>query len=122
LASAVIALTSVDAFSKPTHKQAASHPSKAIKAENHKHRVGTQASHRNKTAKAENHQHQSQTEGDALRAGARTENPAAARPGEYGRFDTSNAAGAGACRDKAGDPAGTAAQVQRGDGAYGIDQ
>src|SRR5262249_37459826 len=62
LASAVIALTSVDAFSKPTHKQAASYPSKAIKAENHKHRVGTQASHRNKTAKAENHKHQSQTE------------------------------------------------------------
>ena len=62
MASAVIALTSVDAFSNPTHKQAASHPSKAVKAENHKHRAGTQASHRTKTAKTENHKHQSQTE------------------------------------------------------------
>ena len=62
LASAVIALTSVDAFSNPAHKQAASHPSKAVKAENHKHRVGTQGSHRKRTAKAENHKHQSQTE------------------------------------------------------------
>ena len=62
LVSASIALPSVDAFSNPAHKQAASHPSKAVKAENHKHRVGTQASHRNKTAKAENHKHQSQTE------------------------------------------------------------
>jgi soluble lytic murein transglycosylase len=58
---ASIALPSVDAFSNPAHKQAASHPSKAVKAENHKHRVGTQASHRNKTAKTENHKHQSQT-------------------------------------------------------------
>jgi soluble lytic murein transglycosylase len=62
LVSASIALPSVDAFSNPAHKQAASHPSKAVKAENHKHRVGTQASHRNKTAKTENHKHQSQTE------------------------------------------------------------
>jgi soluble lytic murein transglycosylase len=62
LVSASIALPSVDAFSNPAHKQAASHPSKAVKAENHKHRVGTQASHRGKTAKAENHKHQSQTE------------------------------------------------------------
>ena len=62
LVSASIALPSVNAFSNPAHKQAASHPSKAVKAENHKHRVGTQASHRNKTAKAENHKHQSQTE------------------------------------------------------------
>ena len=62
LASAVIALASVDAFSKTTHKHAASHPSKAIKAENRKHRVGTQGSHRNKTSKAENHKHESQTE------------------------------------------------------------
>ena len=62
LASAVIALPSVDAFSNPAHKQAASHPSKAVKAENHKHRVGTQGSHRKRTAKAENHKHQSQTE------------------------------------------------------------
>ena len=62
LVSASIALTSVDAFSNPAHKQAASHPSKAVKAENHKHRVGAQASHRGKTAKTENHKHQSQTE------------------------------------------------------------
>jgi len=62
LVSASIALPSVDAFSNPAHKQAASHPSKAAKAENHKHRVGTQASHRNKTTKTENHKHQSQTE------------------------------------------------------------
>jgi soluble lytic murein transglycosylase len=62
LASAIIALASVDAFSNPAHKQAASHRSKAVKAENHEHRVGTQASRRNKTAKAENHKHQSQTE------------------------------------------------------------
>ena len=62
LVSASIALTSVDAFSNPAHKQAASHPSKAVKAENHKHRLGAQASHRGKTAKTENHKHQSQTE------------------------------------------------------------
>jgi soluble lytic murein transglycosylase len=47
---------------KPSQKKAASHPSKAVEAENHKHRVGTQASHRNKAAKTENHKHQSQTE------------------------------------------------------------
>jgi soluble lytic murein transglycosylase len=70
LASVSIALTSVDAFSNPAHKQAASHPSKAVKAENHKHRVGAQASHRNKTAKAENHKHQSQTEKHSERAPA----------------------------------------------------
>jgi peptidoglycan lytic transglycosylase len=62
LVSATIALPSVDAFSNPAHKQAASHPSKAVKAENHRHRAGTQASHRNKTAKGENHKHQSRTE------------------------------------------------------------
>ena len=62
LVSASIALPSVDAFSTPTHKQAASHPSKAVKAENHKHRAGTQVSHRTKTAKAENHKRRSQTE------------------------------------------------------------
>jgi soluble lytic murein transglycosylase len=62
LVSASIALPSIDAFSNPAHKHAASHPSKAVKAENHKHRAGTQASHRNKTAKAENHKHRSQTE------------------------------------------------------------
>src|SRR6516225_5325187 len=62
LASASIALASVDAFSNPAHKRGASHPSKAVKAENHKHRAGTQPSHRNKTAKAENHKHRSQTE------------------------------------------------------------
>ena len=62
LVSASIALTSVDAFSNPTPKQAPSHPSKAVKAEDHKHRVGTQGSHRGKTAKAENHKHHSQTE------------------------------------------------------------
>src|SRR6516225_12226422 len=68
LASAVIALPSVDAFSNPAHKQAASHPSKAVKAENHKRRVGTRASHRNKTGKTENHKHQSQTEKHSERA------------------------------------------------------
>ena len=62
LVSASIALPSVNAFSNPAHKHAASHPSKAVKAENHKHRVGTQALHRNKTAKTENHKHQSETE------------------------------------------------------------
>jgi soluble lytic murein transglycosylase len=62
LVSASIALPSIDAFSNPAHKHAASHPSKAVKAENQKHRAGTQASHRNKTAKAENHKHRSQTE------------------------------------------------------------
>ena len=45
LASAVIALTSVDAFSNPAHKQAASHPSKAVKAENHKHQSHAEAKH-----------------------------------------------------------------------------
>jgi len=57
LASAVIALTSLDAFSNPTHKQA-SHPSKTVKAENHRQQVGTQASHRGKTAKGEHHKQQ----------------------------------------------------------------
>ncbi len=59
---ASIALPSVDAFSNPAHKQAASHPGKAVKAENHKHRIGTQAPHQNKPDKTENHKHQSQTE------------------------------------------------------------
>src|SRR5262249_232645 len=62
LASAVMALTSLDAFSNPTHKQA-SHPSKTVKAENHKQQLGTQASHRGKTAKAENHKQQVGTQG-----------------------------------------------------------
>ena len=61
LVSASIALPSVDAFSNPAHKQAASQPSKAVKAEKRKHRAGT-PSHRNKTGKTENHKHQSQTE------------------------------------------------------------
>ena len=74
LASAVIALTSVDAFSKTTHKHAASHPSKAIKAENHKHRVGTQASHRNKTAETENHKHRAGTQASHRTKTAKTEN------------------------------------------------
>ena len=45
LVSAGIALPSVDAFSNPTHKQAAPHPSKAVKAENHKHQSQTEAKH-----------------------------------------------------------------------------
>ena len=61
-ASAIIALTSAEGFSKPAHKQAASHRNVAAKAENHKHRVATHASHRDKTAKVEKHKHQSQTE------------------------------------------------------------
>ena len=61
LVSASIALPSVDAFSNPAHKQAASHPSKAVKAEKRKHRAET-PSHRNKKGKTENHKHQSQTE------------------------------------------------------------
>ena len=62
LASAIIALTGSDAFSNPGHKPVASHPSKAAKAEDHKHRAGTDASHRHQTAKADNHKHQSLTE------------------------------------------------------------
>jgi len=61
-ASAIIALTSAEGFSKPAHKQAASHRNVAAKAENHKHRVATHASHRDKTAKVEKHKRQSQTE------------------------------------------------------------
>jgi soluble lytic murein transglycosylase len=45
LVSASIALTSVDAFSNPAHKQAPSHPSKAVKAENHKHPSQAEAKH-----------------------------------------------------------------------------
>jgi hypothetical protein len=55
-------VTSADAFSNPGHKQVASHRSKATNAENHKHRVATDASHRAKAAKAGNHKHQSPTE------------------------------------------------------------
>jgi len=73
LAWAVIALTSLDAFSKPTHKQA-SHPSKTVKAENHKQQVGTQASHRGKTAKAENHKRQVGTQGSHRGKTAKAEN------------------------------------------------
>ena len=62
LVSASIALPSVDAFSNPTHKHAAPHPSKTVKAEDHKHRVGTQSSHRNKTAETENHKHRAGTQ------------------------------------------------------------
>ncbi len=61
-ASAIVALTSAEGFSKPAHKQAASHRNVAAKAENHKHRVATHASHRDKTAKVEKHKHQSPTE------------------------------------------------------------
>jgi len=74
LVSAGIALPSVDAFSNPTHKQAAPHPSKAVKAENHKHRVGTQASHRNKTAETENHKHRAGTQASHRTKTAKTEN------------------------------------------------
>src|SRR6516165_5624855 len=74
LVAASIALPSVDAFSNPTHKQAASHPSKAVKAENHKHRVGTQASHRNKTAETENHKHRAGTQASHRNKTAKTEN------------------------------------------------
>ena len=73
LASAVIALTSLDAFSNPTHKQA-SHPSKTVKAENHKQQVGTQASHRSKTANGENHKQQVGTQGSHRGKTAKTEN------------------------------------------------
>ena len=62
LASAIIALTSTDAFSNPNHKQVASHRNEAAKAENHKHRVAKDASHRHKASKAEDHKHQSATE------------------------------------------------------------
>jgi soluble lytic murein transglycosylase len=62
LASAIIVLTSADAFSNPGHKQVASHRNTAAKAENHKHRGATDASHRNKANKAENHKHRSGTE------------------------------------------------------------
>jgi soluble lytic murein transglycosylase len=74
LASASIALTSVNASSNPAHKQAASHPSKAVKAENHKHRVGAQASHRTKTAETENHKHQAGTQGSHRTKTAKAEN------------------------------------------------
>ncbi len=62
LASAIIPLIGTDAFSNPAHKQVASHRHTAAKAENHKHRVATDASHRHKAAKADNHKHQSPTE------------------------------------------------------------
>jgi soluble lytic murein transglycosylase len=62
LASAIVALTSADAFCNPGHKQVASHHNKVAKAENHKHRLATDASHRHKPSKAENHKHGSQTE------------------------------------------------------------
>ncbi len=61
LAPAIIALTGSHAFSNPGHKQVASYPHTATKAENQKHRAAG-ASHRHKAAKAENHKHQSPTE------------------------------------------------------------
>jgi soluble lytic murein transglycosylase len=62
LASAIIPLIGTDAFSNPAHKQVASHRHTAATAENHKHRVATDAAHRHKVAKADNHKHQSPTE------------------------------------------------------------
>ncbi len=79
VASAIIALTSTDAFSNPevaahhytaakaeSHKNRlateASHRHKAGKAEDHRHQVATEASHRHKAGKAEDHKHQSATE------------------------------------------------------------
>jgi hypothetical protein len=62
LVSAIIALIGTDAFSNPAHKQAASHRPTAAKADNHKHRLATDASHWHKAAKADHHEHQSPTE------------------------------------------------------------
>jgi hypothetical protein len=62
LVSATIALIGTDAFSNPAHKQAASHQRTAAKADNHKHRLATDASHWHKAAKADHHEHQSPTE------------------------------------------------------------
>ena len=58
----IIALIGTGAFSNPAHKQAASHRRTAAKADNHKHRLATDASHRHKAAKADHHKHQSPTE------------------------------------------------------------
>jgi hypothetical protein len=62
LVSAIIALIGTDAFSNPAHKQAASHRRTAAKADNHKHRLATDASHWHKAAKADHHKHQSPAE------------------------------------------------------------
>jgi soluble lytic murein transglycosylase len=57
VAAAIIAPTSVDAFSNPGHKLVASHQNKAVKAETGKPRVAMDESHRNQAAKAESHKH-----------------------------------------------------------------
>jgi hypothetical protein len=62
LVSAIIALIGTDAFSNPAHKQAASHQLTAAKADNHKHRLATDASPWHQAAKADHHKHQSPTE------------------------------------------------------------
>jgi len=62
LVSAIIALIGTDAFSNPAHKQAASHRRTAAKADNHKHRLATDASHQHKAGKADHHKHQSPAE------------------------------------------------------------
>ena len=62
LVSAIIALIGTDAFSNPAHKQAASHRRTSARADNHKHRLATDASHWHKAAKADHHKHQSPTE------------------------------------------------------------
>ena len=62
LVSAIIALIATDALSNPAHKQAASHRRTAAQADNHKHRLATDASHWHKAAKADHYKHQSPTE------------------------------------------------------------
>ena len=62
LVSAIIAPIGTDAFSNPAHKQAASRERTAAKADNHKHRLATDASHWHNAAKADHHKHQSPTE------------------------------------------------------------
>jgi peptidoglycan lytic transglycosylase len=72
-ASALIALTGADAFSNPGHKQVASHRNQVAKAENHEHRVTTDASHRNTAVKAEKHKRRVATDASHRKNGAKAE-------------------------------------------------
>jgi soluble lytic murein transglycosylase len=81
-ASALIALTSADAFSNPGGKPVASHRNKVAKPENHEHRVAMDASHRNKAVKAENHKHRVATDASHRKKAAKAENQKHQSPAE----------------------------------------
>ena len=67
---AITALIGTDAFSNPA-QQAASHRRTAAKADNHKHRLATDASHWHKAAKVDHHQSPTEAKHSGRTAGPR---------------------------------------------------